>query len=121
MVFFVPEATRLPEGLSAVASVIIREDRNVLLLPLDALYGTFERPLVRIKFNGTIEERAVVLGNSDDFWVVIEEGVAEAELVVMQVQEATTQGFGGFRQFAGGFGGQRGGFGGGGGGQGRGR
>ena len=120
----VPEATRLPEGLSAVASVVIREDRDVLLVPVEALHGTFQRPTLRVLIDGRIVERPVVLGNSDDFWIVIEEGVAEAESVVMQVQEATTQGFGGFGQFAGGFGGggfRRGPGGGGGAGQQRGR
>jgi len=97
----VPQGLQLPEGLSAVASVVIREDRGVLLVPLQALYGTFDQPVVRVMDDGRIEERPVVLGNNDDFWVVVEKGVAEAELVVMQSQQATTGGFG-----FGGFGGE---------------
>ena len=121
-----PEGLELPEGLSAVASVVIREDRNVLLVPLDALYGTFEQPVVRVMNGSQIEERQVVLGNTDDFWVVVEEGLAEAELVVMESRQAATTGtgFAAFRGLlgGGGFGGHGGGFarpgaGGGGGGQ----
>ena len=106
-----PPGLELPEGLSAVANVIIREDRGVLLVPLDALYGTFAQPVVRVMNDGRIEERQVVLGNNDDFWVVIEDGLVEAELVVMEAREAST---------GGGFGALRGLFGGGGGGPGRG-
>jgi multidrug efflux pump subunit AcrA (membrane-fusion protein) len=98
---------QLPAGLTAVASVILREDNDVLLIPLDALHGTFENPLVRVSSNGQVEERPVELGNTDDFWVVVTSGIAEAELVVMKSQQAeTSSGWGGFsRGFGGGFGG----------------
>jgi len=104
----VPPGTQLPEGLSAVASVVIREDRDVLLVPIDALRGTFQEPTLRVMIGGEIVERPVVLGNSDDFWIVVSAGVAENELIVMEVQGVTTQGFGGFG--AGRFGGGIGGF-----------
>ncbi len=96
------QGAQLPEGLSAVASVVIREELNVLLVPLQALYGTFEQPIVRVMKDGRIEERPVVLGNTDDFWAAVREGLAEGDLVVMQSQQATTGGFG-FGRFAGGF------------------
>ena len=98
-----PQGVLLPEGLSAVAQVIIREERGVLLLPVQALRGSFEEPLVLVSQDGRIEERTVVLGNSDGFWVVIESGLAEAEPVVMETQEASTQqGFAAIRGLIGG-------------------
>ena len=98
-----PQGVLLPEGLSAVAQVIIREERGVLLLPVQALRGSFEEPLVLVSQDGRIEERAVVLGNSDGFWVVIESGLAEAEPVVMETQKASTQqGFAAIRGLIGG-------------------
>jgi RND family efflux transporter MFP subunit len=103
------EGVLLPEGLSAVASVVIREERDVLLVPLQALRGSFDEPAVMVMFNGKVDERAVELGNSDDFWVVIQGGLAEGEQVVWQTEQATTSGgFGGFgggnsRRFQGGF------------------
>jgi hypothetical protein len=98
-----PQGVLLPEGLSAVAQVIIREERGVLLLPVQALRGSFEEPLVLVSQDGRIEERPVVLGNSDGFWVVIESGLAEAESVVMETQEASTQqGFAAIRGLIGG-------------------
>ena len=104
----------LPEGLSAVAIVVIREDRGVLLVPIQSLYGSFEEPSVKVIVDGRIVDRQVVLGNTDDFWAVVSDGLAEGDVVIMQSQETQTSGFrfgGGFRGFGGGgFGG--GGFGG---------
>ena len=99
-----PQGVALREGLSATASIVIREERNVLLVPLQAIYGTFEQPTVRVVVNGGIEERLVTLGNSDDFWVVVEQGIAEGEQVVMESAQTSTGGFGfgDFRRFAGG-------------------
>ena len=107
----IPEGTQLPEGLTAVASVIIQEDRNVLLVPLDALQGTFQEPILRVSTADGIVERPVTLGNSDDFWVVVTAGVTENETVVLEVRDASTfnlgSGFGAIRQLGGGFGGRQ--------------
>ena len=117
----VPEGVQLREGLSATASIVIREDNDVLLVPNQAIYGTFEEPLVRVMNIGGIEERPVVLGNSDEFWTVVTEGLQEGDQVVIETAEATADPFAGFRQQreaggfpGGGFGGQGRGFGGGG-------
>ena len=106
-----PPGLELPEGLSAVATVVIREDLDVLMVPIDALYGTFEQPVVRVVNDGQIEERPVVLGNNDDYWAVVVDGVVEAEFVVMETERATTGG--GFDAIRGLFGGGNAGFGGG--------
>ena len=106
----VPAELDLPEGLSAVATVVLREDRDVLLVPVDALYGSFDQPVVRVSQGGSFVDRDVVLGNSDGFWVVVESGVAEAELVLMESQDTASEGvFGALRGLVGGgFGGPRG-------------
>jgi multidrug efflux pump subunit AcrA (membrane-fusion protein) len=93
-----PNAAGFLEGLSATASIVIHEERDVLLLPVQAIYGTFEQPIVRVMNNGSIEERVVVLGNSDDFWTVVREGVVEGDRVVLDVVQASTDPFAQFRQ-----------------------
>ena len=115
-----PGDTRLVEGLSATASIVLREETDVLLVPLQAVYGTFDQPLLRVMSNGTVNERAVSLGNSDDFWVVVLEGVREGEQVALETTEASDDPFAQIRQRiqaggGGGFGGGGGGFPGGGG------
>ena len=94
---------QLLEGLSAVASVVIREETDVLLIPLQALHGTFDRPAVRVLGeDGEVELREIILGNSDDFWTVVESGLSEGETLLMQSQDASESFFGFGRGFAGG-------------------
>ena len=89
------EGLQLPEGLSATARVVIREERGMLLIPLQSLYGTFDQPAVRVKTaDGGIEERSIRIGNSDDFYAVVEEGLEEGETLVMESQDSATQQFG---------------------------
>ena len=109
------ETGTLPEGLSATAQIIIREQNNAILIPIQALYGTVQEPLVRVVIAGDLLERQVSLGISDEFWVVVEEGLLEGEVVSMEVVGSSTSQFGGagagFRQLGGiggGFGGGQG-------------
>ena len=118
------ESAQLPEGLSATAQVIIREQTDSVLIPLQALYGSVQAPMVRVVSGDGIIERQVTLGISDDFWIVVEEGLNEGETISMEVVGSSTSQFGGigatFRAVGGfGGGGLRGGGGGGQGGGGR--
>lgn len=93
-----PEGTRLPEGLSAVAEVVIREQKDKLLVPIQALFGSVNDPILLVSNeDGSIQPRNVTLGISDDFWTVIEDGVSEGETILMTVVGADTSQFGGFR------------------------
>ena len=85
----VPKGLDLRAGLTATASVVIRQQNNVLRVPLQALYGTFTQPSVKVSSNGRIEEKPVVLGNSDDYWVAVLQGLSQGDQVVMQAQQAT--------------------------------
>ena len=93
----VPPGVDLREGLTATASIVLRQESNVLLVPLQAIHGTFQEPTVMVVNNGSIEERPVLLGNSDDFWVVVSGGLEEGEQIVIESQDASSLGFfGGF-------------------------
>ena len=89
------ENIQLPEGLSATAQVIIREQTDALLVPLQALYGSVQAPMVRVVAGNDVTERPVTLGISDDFWVVIEDGLNEGETISMEVVGTGTDQFGG--------------------------
>ena len=111
------QGLEFPEGMSAVASVVITEERNVLLVPIDALFGTFDQPELQVMKDGWLESRGIVLGNTDEFWAVVESGANEGEMVVLETRDSSFQsGFGaifrgvssGFRRpTTGGGGGQR--------------
>ena len=102
------ESGQLPEGLSATAQVVIREQTDAILVPLQALYGSVQAPTVRVVSGSDVVERQVALGISDDFWVVVEEGLDDGEMIVMEVVGSSTSQFGGigatFRAVGGGFG-----------------
>ena len=83
----VPEGVRPRGGLSAVANIVLREERNVLLLPQQALYGSFDRPLVRILTDGGVSEIPVELGSSDDFWVSVKAGLSEGDQIILEGAE----------------------------------
>ena len=100
----VPPRLQVREGLTAVASIVLRQERNVLLLPQQALVGTFDSPMVRVvSANGAVETKPVTLGNSDDFWVSVKEGLQEGDQVVMESAEVGTSrfSFGQFRRVSG--------------------
>ena len=90
-----PVGVELPEGLTALASLVIDEDLDVLLVPIDALFGTFDQPLLKVMTDGVLEERQIEIGNTDDFWAVVESGAVEGEMVVFETREQDG-GFGGF-------------------------
>ncbi len=96
------------EGLSAVANIVLREERNVLRVPQQALQGSFDQPVVKVKTAFGFEERSVTLGDTDGYWVAIREGLEEGEQVVVETSSATTSQFS-FRQLRGQFRGSRGG------------
>ena len=89
------ESGELPEGLSATAQVIIREQTDSVLIPLQALYGSVQAPTVRVVSGDNIVERQVTLGISDEFWIVVEEGLNEGETISMEVVGSSTSQFGG--------------------------
>lgn len=80
----VPEGIRPRGGLSAVANIVLQEERNVLLLPQQALYGSFGQPLVRILTDGGVSEIPVELGSSDDFWVSVKAGLSEGDQIILE-------------------------------------
>ena len=98
-----PSGQLLPEGLSAVAEVVIRSQNDRLLVPIQAIFGSVDAPVVLISDNdGGLEPRNVELGISDDFWTVVEDGVSDGETIFMSVVGSDTSFFGGFRGIVGG-------------------
>ena len=96
-----PDGVALKEGLTTVANILLQEERNVLLIPQQSLYGTFDSPLVRlVNGEGTIEETAVELGNSDDFWIEVRAGLNEGDRLAMESADVATTGPG-FRSLRG--------------------
>ena len=105
----IPEGIRPRGGLSAVANIVLREERNVLLLPQQALYGSFDQPMVRVMTDGGVSEIPVELGSSDDFWVSVKAGLSEGDRIILEGAEVGggESGFRSLRRATGGGGGGR--------------
>ena len=89
----VPDGVVVREGLSATIDIVLEEYRNVLLVPTSAIYGDFLAPIVRVMKEEIIQEQPVRLGASDDFWVIIVQGLESGDMVVMpEPASANTQG-----------------------------
>ncbi len=85
--FDIAEAPGLRVGMSATADIIINERSDVLLVPNRAITQDDEdNPIVMVMINQEIEERAVVLGVSDDFQTEIVDGLEEGEIVKRQAR-----------------------------------
>ena len=86
----IPPGVTLLEGMSATASIITRQFNDVLLIPNSAVRGSYTNPYVRLETgNGNIVETSVTLGSSDDFWVVVQNGLKEGDKVVVEVLSDT--------------------------------
>ncbi len=83
--------TQIRDGLTAIATVSIQEVLDVLVVPIDSLYGTFENPLVRIEDSGGYIEQPVTLGANDDYWIEITGGLEENDLILLESLSADTQ------------------------------
>ncbi len=79
-----PPGVDLREGLSAAASVVLRETRDALLVPSAAIGGSFLQPTVLVHRDGKITEQPVDLGDGDDFNVVVLDGLNEGDTVVVE-------------------------------------
>ena len=93
------------EGLSSVANIIIQEEKNVLRIPQQGLRGSFDKPSVRVKTPEGFEDRNILIGSTDGYWVSIKEGVSLGDQIVVPNLAANTSLFN-FRQFRGQLGGQ---------------
>ena len=94
-----PPGLQTPQGLSAVASIVISQELDVLLLPITAIHGSFTEPTVNLMVDGQVVETPVTLGSSDDFWTVVTDGVSEGDMIVMiSPDDSEFGGFGGPRR-----------------------
>mgnify|MGYP003992203231 FL=1 len=83
-----PDSVELIEGLSATATIVLNQIDNALLVPLQAIGGSFTQPTVDVVTESGFITTEVTLGASDDFWVVIESGLTEGQEVLMTIAES---------------------------------
>ncbi|MCH8893439.1 MAG: efflux RND transporter periplasmic adaptor subunit, partial [Chloroflexi bacterium] len=108
--FQIPDDVEFKEGLSAVADLVLEQQLNVLLIPQQAIFGSFQAPTVMLETESGIEESPVILGETDGFWTEVQAGLEEGDRVVIQNAQVSDDPFQALRdRFRGGGGGIGGG------------
>jgi RND family efflux transporter MFP subunit len=74
---------RLKPGLSAMVDFIVDHQDDAIAIPLTAVVSRKDEHVVFVSDNGTIAERKVVLGMSNEHRVIVTEGLAPGERVVL--------------------------------------
>ena len=83
-----PDDVDLIEGLSATVTIVLNQIDNALLVPLQAIGGSFTLSTVDVVTESGFITTEVTLGASDDFWVVIESGLTEGQEVLMTIADS---------------------------------
>ena len=74
---------RLKPGLTATADIIVNQHDNVLHIPVESVFFDAQKqPFVYLKQGGKTTPRHVVIGESNDRYVVIKEGLQEGDEVL---------------------------------------
>lgn len=81
----IPNPTgELRAGMTAEGEIILKEERNVLLVPLKAVKRTERRAYVEVlNDNGETELKRVTLGEDDGINIVVKSGLNEGDKIVL--------------------------------------
>ena len=83
-----PNVVNLNPGMSAEVTVILAEYENVLNIPVSAVLETPESAYCWVVANGTPTRRTVTLGDNNDVFIHVTEGLAIDEVVVLNPQSS---------------------------------
>jgi multidrug efflux pump subunit AcrA (membrane-fusion protein) len=90
-----PAVEGLKPGMSAEVEVVIDRHEDVLTIPVAAVVQTAEGDFCWVKKDEGAERRWLTLGDTDDSFLVVEEGVKEGDEVVLNplafIEEAQTE------------------------------
>ena len=73
----------LKPGMSAQVEVVLAEYADVLTVPVAAVVETENETLCWVKKNNGVERRSVLLGDGNDVFIVVQEGLQEGDQVVL--------------------------------------
>jgi RND family efflux transporter MFP subunit len=74
---------RLRPGLSAMVDFVVDHQEDAIAVPLTAVLSRKDEQVVFVSRNGTLEERKVALGMSNEHRVIVTDGLAPGERIVL--------------------------------------
>lgn len=86
-----PADMELKPGMTAEVKIDSRTYPDVLYLPLQAVAQRGEKAYVFRRTTGTPEQREVTVGDANDRYVIISEGVTEGDVVLLNARQLLAQ------------------------------
>lgn len=74
---------RLRPGMTARVEILVDEEKDVITVPVQAIFEKGDRKVSYVSRNGQVEERAVVSDKSNEETAVIRSGLKEGEKVLL--------------------------------------
>ncbi|MDB4614697.1 hypothetical protein OAH18_03300, partial [bacterium] len=78
-----PESEGLKPGMSVEVEIVIARHADVLMVPATAVLETLDGHFCWVKKNDDFERRSVTLGDHNDMFIAIEDGLQEGETVIL--------------------------------------
>ena len=78
-----PKRAGLKPGMSSEVEIIIAQYENVILIPVSAVLETDSETLCWVLSATGPQRRAIEVGDSDDVFIVVENGLEEGEQVIL--------------------------------------
>lgn len=78
-----PQAEGLRPGMSVEVEIVIARHNDVLTVPATAVLETQEGYSCWVRHNETVKRRPVTLGDHSEMFIVIEDGIDEADIVIL--------------------------------------
>jgi len=79
----IPPQDGLKPGMSAEVEVLLAEYKDVVKIPVAAVVETESESLCWVKNENGLDRRNLILGDSNDVFIVVESGVAAGEEVIL--------------------------------------
>lgn len=86
----VPSDIKVMEGMTAFVDITTEAAENVLRIPVSAIGGTGNNPIVQVMINGVVQERAIMTGVTDGSWAEVLSGLQEGEQVVIEITSSSS-------------------------------
>ncbi|MFN3192996.1 MAG: efflux RND transporter periplasmic adaptor subunit [Aureliella sp.] len=83
-----PEAPNLRPGMSAEVEIVLADYLDVLTVPVSAVIETETETLCWVKKEDSVERRVIKLGDNNDIYIIVEQGLKEGEEVVLNPRES---------------------------------
>jgi HlyD family secretion protein len=91
-----PNDGTLKEGMTVAATITVASKDNVLMVPSRAVKTSGRNRVVEVVVNGKTEQRTVQVGQSNDQYVEITDGLQEGDQVLITATTAATTQMGNF-------------------------